>query len=72
MGLLVSAVTIVLGAFIAASPTQAAKIWGSERLEKAAPQDRVFLFRWFRILGILLCLAGVLLAIDGIAFSGHR
>ena len=45
MNLVVGAVAIVLGVFAATSPAQAAKIWGWERLERMASQDRVPLFR---------------------------
>jgi hypothetical protein len=69
--LLVSAVTVVLGAFIATSPHRAAKIWSSQRLatwllnaSSVPTRDRVF--------GILLWLAGVLHAVDGIVFSNHH
>lgn len=67
--LLVSTVTVALGAFIAASPHQAAKIWGSQRLANLPPERRVSFVRWYRAFGVLLCLAGVLLALDGIVFS---
>jgi hypothetical protein len=28
--------------------------------------------RWYRVFGILLCLAGVLVAVDSIVFSNHH
>jgi hypothetical protein len=37
---IVSAVTIALGAFIAASPRQAARMWRSERLANLAPAHK--------------------------------
>ncbi len=40
--LLLSVVTIALGAFIAAWPRQAAKIWGSQRLAELAPETPSF------------------------------
>lgn len=69
--LLVSAVTIALGAFIAASPRQAAKIWGSQRLANLAPERRASFVHWYRAFGILLCLTGALLAVDSIVFSNY-
>jgi hypothetical protein len=69
---LVSAVTIALGAIIAASPRQAAKIWGSQRLANLAPERRASFVRWYRAFGILLCLAGLLFAADSIVFSTYH
>ena len=70
--LLVSIVTIALGTFVAASPYRAAKIWGSQRLANLAPEHRAGFVRWYRGFGILLCLAGVLLAVDSIVFSNYH
>jgi hypothetical protein len=72
MNLVVSLVAIILGALIAASPAQAARIWGSEELEKLAPPQKTVFVRWFRALGILICLGGILSAIDTIGFSNYR
>jgi hypothetical protein len=70
--LLVSIVTIALGTFVAASPYRAAKIWGSQRLANLVPERRASFVGWYRAFGILLCLVGVLLAVDGIAFSNYH
>jgi hypothetical protein len=70
--LLVSTVTLALGTFIAASPHRAARIWGSKKLANLVPERKVSLVRWYRAIGILLCLAGVLVAIDGIVFSNYH
>jgi hypothetical protein len=64
--LLVSTVTIALGTLVAASPHRAARIWGSQRLANLAPERRASFVRWYRAFGILLCLAGMLLAADSI------
>ncbi len=69
---LVSSVAIALGTFVAASPLRAAKIWGSQRLANLAPERRTSFLRWYRAFGILLCLAGVLVAVDGIVFSNYH
>jgi hypothetical protein len=37
---LVNTVAMALGTFVAASPRRAAKIWGSQRLAKLAPERR--------------------------------
>jgi hypothetical protein len=71
MKLLVSTVAMALGAFVAGSPHRAAKIWGSQRLANLIPERRPSFIRLFRAFGILLCLAGVLLAIDSILFSNY-
>jgi hypothetical protein len=64
----VSIVAVVLGVFIATSPARAVSIWASQRFEKLAPQERVSLLRWFRVLGIILCLGGALFALDSSGF----
>lgn len=69
MILFVSTFAVVLGAFVAASPAQAAKIWGPQKLDSLAPPQRVSRLRWYRAFGILLCLAGVLFALDNIGYS---
>jgi len=69
MILLVSTFAVVLGAFVAASPAQAAKIWGPQKLDSMTPGQRVSFLRWYRAFGILLCLGGVLFAVDNLAFS---
>jgi hypothetical protein len=66
MNLLMSAVAVALGVFITASPARAARVWGSERLSNLAPERIPSFVRWYRVSGILLCLAGVLLAVDSI------
>jgi hypothetical protein len=64
----VSIVAMVLGVFIATSPARAVGIWASQRFEKLAPQERVSLLRWFRALGIILCLGGALFLLDSSGF----
>lgn len=70
--LLVSTIAMALGTFVAASPHRAAKIWGSQRLANLAPERRASFVRWYRAFGIFLCLAGALLAVDGIVFSNYH
>ncbi len=69
---LVGTVAMALGTFVAASPLRAAKIWGSQRLANLAPERRPSFERWYRAFGVLLCLAGVLVAVDGIVFSNYH
>jgi hypothetical protein len=71
MKILVSTIAVALGAFIAASPHRAAQIWGSQRLATLSPEHRPPFIRLLRAFGILLCLAGVLLAIDTILLSNY-
>ena len=68
---LISTVTIVLGIFVATSPQRAANIWGSQRLANLAPERRASFVRWYRAFGILLCLSGVLLALESIVSSNY-
>jgi hypothetical protein len=70
--LLVSTIAIALGAFVAASPHRAAEIWGSQRLAKLAPERRAAFVRWYRTFGILLCLAGLLIAADSVIFPNFH
>jgi hypothetical protein len=72
MNFTVSLIAIVLGAYIIASPAGAARIWGSEKLEKMDRAQGVVFLRWFRLFGILLCLGGVLSAIDSAGFSKYH
>jgi hypothetical protein len=68
MNLLVSAVGITLGIFIAVAPRRAATIWGSGRLEKLAPPRRSLFLQWYRAFGVTLCLTAILFALDTLAF----
>ena len=70
--LLVSTVATALGAFVAASPLRAAKIWGPQRLANLPPERRAMFVRLYRAFGILLFLAGLLVAVDGIVFSNYH
>lgn len=69
LNLLVAAVAVALGAFSAISPGRAAEIWGAQRLERLAPERRPMFVRWYRAFGVLLWLAGVLFAVESLAFS---
>jgi hypothetical protein len=66
INLFVSAIAMALGVFVTASPAVAAEIWSSERLQRLAPQKRAAFVRWYRVLGILLCLGAALFAFDSI------
>ena len=72
MILFVCALAVALGAFVTASPGQAARIWGSEKLTRMAPEFRTSFLWWYRVLGILICLAGVLIAVDSIVSSNYH
>ncbi len=68
----VSVVTVALGAFVWTSPAQAARIWGPERFDSLTPVQRTRIIRWFRVLGILLWLAGLLFAVDSLWYSHYH
>ncbi len=67
----VSVVTVALGAFVWTSPAQAARIWGREKFDNLTPAQRARFIRWFRVLGILLWLAGLLFAVDSIFWHSN-
>ena len=56
----IGTITLAIGIFLMASPAQAARIWGWRNLDQLNPGGRTFYFRCYRVLGILLALAGVL------------
>lgn len=64
LNLIVSTVAIALGTFVAAAPERAAEIWGSTKLQKLAPEERLSFIRWYRTFGLLLLSAGTFLALD--------
>ena len=66
---LVCSLAMVLGAFVAVSPAKAANIWGSVKLARLTPEKRPSFLHWYRVLGILLFLAGALMAIERLMFS---
>jgi len=66
INLFVGAVTMALGLFVTSSPARAAEIWSSQRLQRLAPQSKAVFLRWYRVLGVLLCLGGALFALDSI------
>jgi len=70
--LLVSFVAVALGTFVAASPHRAANIWGQRRVTNLTPERRASFVRWYRVFGILLCVAGVLFAVDSIVLPNHH
>jgi hypothetical protein len=63
---------MALGAFVAVYPGHAARIWGSEKLDKLAPSKRATFLRWYRVLSVLLCLGGILSAVESIAFPNDQ
>lgn len=66
VNIVVSVVTVAVGSLILAAPDRAAGIWASQRLAKATREQRAVLLGWYRVLGICLCVAGILLAVDSI------
>lgn len=72
INLSLSAFAVMLGLFVMTSPTRAAEIWGWSHLNKLAPKQKALYLRWYRTFGIVLCLGGVLFAVDSIAFSQYH
>jgi hypothetical protein len=68
MNYLVSTVTVALGVFVTLSPEKAARIWGRRQLDKLAPAVRAFYLGCYRVLGVMLCMAGMLFAAESIWF----
>jgi hypothetical protein len=68
VGLSLSILTGALGVFVTASPARAAKIFASGRLEKLPPRERALFLRWYRAFGIILCLSGLLFALDWLGY----
>jgi hypothetical protein len=69
MNIVVSTLAFALGLFVASSPARAAQIWSSERLGKMTPQARVWYLRGYRMLGVLMSVAGLLFAFDTIHYG---
>jgi len=72
MNLLFSGVAVTFGLFVAASPARAADIWGWSHLDKLAPAQKALYLGCYRAFGIILCLGGVLFAVDTLAFSKYH
>jgi hypothetical protein len=64
--LFVSTVTVAFGVSVAASPELWAEIWGRRRLDKMPQSRKTLYLRCYRASGLLLCLAGILLAAEKI------
>ena len=62
LSLLISAVTIAIGAFFFAMPGRAARVWGQRAL-KGKPNGGRYR-RLYRAAGLLLCLVGALMAME--------
>lgn len=69
MNVAVSTIALALGLFAVSSPEQAARLWNPQRLEKLAPSGRVWFLRAYRLLGVTLCVSGVLFALDSLPFT---
>jgi hypothetical protein len=59
---LVSLITVAFGMFATISPARASRFWGWKNIEQLGPTARTWYFRVYRTSGVLLCLAGILLA----------
>jgi len=72
MSLVLSTVAVTFGCFVVASPTRAAKIWGRSQLDRLAPEQRALYLRCYRAFGIVLCVGGLLFAVDSMFFSKYH
>lgn len=72
MNLSVSIVSLALGLFFAISPNRAAEIWSSKRIDKLTPDEIALFLKWYRALGVVICLGAVLITIDMIVFSKYH
>jgi hypothetical protein len=72
MNLLVSAIAVTFGIFAASSPLRAAEIWGWNHLHRLSPAQRVLYLRVYRAFGVVLCLGGVLFAVDSLLFAKYH
>jgi hypothetical protein len=68
MSILLGTVALVLGAYIAVSPTKAARIWGWQQFDSLAPKRRALYLWAFRAMGIVICLGGALTTVQSIWF----
>jgi hypothetical protein len=62
VNLIVSVVAVAIGSLIMAAPHRAAGIWASQRVANATPEQQAVPVGWYRVLGICLFFAGVLLS----------
>lgn len=67
-----SALAITFGLFAATSPARAARIWGWRNLVELPPGKQALYLLCYRVFGIVLCLGGVLFAIDNLVFSNYH
>ncbi len=69
MNIAVSTIALALGLFAASAPEHAARLWNPQRLDKLAPAGRVWFLRGYRLLGVVLSIAGVLFALDSLPLA---
>lgn len=69
MNIIVSTFALALGLFVSTSPGRAAQLWSSERLKKLTPGGKTWFLRCYRILGVMLSVAGLLFAFDTIRYG---
>ncbi len=69
LDVVVSVVAVIIGSLILAAPDRAAGIWASQRYARATPEKRDVLAGWYRILGISVFFAGVLLAVHSFGYG---
>jgi hypothetical protein len=72
MNMLLSIVAMTFGTVAVVSPTRAAKIWGTRRLDGLTAKRHALFLRWYRVFGVVLFLGGALFALDSMGFWNYR
>jgi hypothetical protein len=62
--LTIGIVTTMLGISVVASPERSARVWGRKQLTTLTSANRTWYLRGFRVLGLLLCSAGLLVSLQ--------
>lgn len=66
-----SAVALALGVFVVVSPARAVRIWGWEHFDALPRRHKATYLLSFRVMGIVICLAGMLVAGQPLSFLGQ-
>lgn len=64
MSFLPSILALSLGVFVTLSPSRAVRIWGWRHFDELSPRGKTRYLLAFRVMGLTIGLAGVLLAVD--------
>lgn len=64
MDLVISTLSVALGIAVTAEPERAARVWGWKDLDRLTPSSRCWYLRTYRIFGVLLSIAGIMVAVE--------